>query len=347
MQRVGAALRRANVRGIVLIHGSFVGTDALGLIRKVSRIAPRAADWLRRLQKQMADSLARDAGNFTDEYAIRLQQSINESGQPPIPVKLHHWSGENLHIARADAAIRLFNELSDAENSRDDSRLLLCGHSHGGNVCALLTNLLGAPADLRERFFQAARSYYRWPLSTTVDMPHWQHAYNQFAEDSPVLRDRLDIVTFGAPIRYGWDTNQCDRLLHFVNHRIVDASKPEYLGELPHSLEHVLEAASGDYIQLLGIAGTDFSPTWIGWRAFLAESRMRRLLQPGFHRRDVLGRLRIGMRVQEDGHTLLVDYGPPEGHVGSHLAGHAVYTSKSLMLFHAEQIVTRLYEAEL
>jgi hypothetical protein len=39
----------------------------------------------------------------------------------------------------------------------------------------------------------------------------------------------------------------------------------------------------------------------------------------------------------------LVDYGLPDGRITRHLAGHAVYTRKRWMLFHAEETVRRLY----
>lgn len=42
---------------------------------------------------------------------------------------------------------------------------------------------------------------------------------------------------------------------------------------------------------------------------------------------------------------MLVDYGPPEGNIAQHLAGHAVYTRKRWMLFHAEEVARRFYGA--
>ena len=52
------------------------------------------------------------------------------------------------------------------------------------------------------------------------------------------------------------------------------------------------------------------------------------------------------MRVAEEGKTLLVDYGPVEGNVAQHLAGHAVYTRISWLPFHVEEVARRFYGHE-
>ena len=41
--------------------------------------------------------------------------------------------------------------------------------------------------------------------------------------------------------------------------------------------------------------------------------------------------------------ALLVDYGPIEGHIGQHLAGHAVYTRERWMEFHVAEVSKRFY----
>jgi len=72
---------------------------------------------------------------------------------------------------------------------------------------------------------------------------------------------------------------------------------------------------------------------------------LNELLQPGLSPLDLVDRLQLGMRVPEAGTTLLVDYGPMEGNLAQHLAGHAVYTRHDWLLFHAEEVVQRLYHA--
>ncbi|KKK59925.1 hypothetical protein LCGC14_3029480, partial [marine sediment metagenome] len=58
-------------------------------------------------------------------------------------------------------------------------------------------------------------------------------------------------------------------------------------------------------------------------------------------------RFKAGAIVPDAGTSLLVDYGLPQSGIGEHLAGHAVYTRKKWLLFHAEEVARRLYDAEL
>src|SRR5207237_3861948 len=99
----------------------------------------------------------------------------------------------------------------------------------------------------------------------------------------------------------------------------------------------------GDYVQQIGIAGTNVAPSIFAWRAWTADRRLNALLQPHLLARDLLARLMQGKRVPDEGSTLFVDYGPPSGGLLQHMAGHAVYTRQDWMLFHAEQVVKRLY----
>ena len=341
MRAVGETFRSAGVTAIYLVHGTFVGDDALGFMHKLAGALPSAAIALRRKQKQTLDSLLKDGGNYTPDYASEFERAINCEGQPHIPLRLFYWSSENHHIGRAHAAVELIDELA-ARHPTAEGRILLWGHSHAGNVFALLTNLLGADLEARDRFFAAARSYYRWPLIGRIDLPVWPRVQSLLDADALPLAKALDIVTFGTPIRYGWDMSGCSRLLHFVNHRPAPG-RPAHQAVFPPSIDDVLSAAGGDYIQQLGIAGTNFSPDIFAWRTWLADLRLKRLLQPRLRQRDLLARLSAGVRVADQGKTLLVDYGPGEGHIGQHIAGHAVYTRLEWLLFHAEQVARRVY----
>ena len=345
MAVVGQAFRRAGVKAVYLLHGTFVGADALGLLREVARVSRRAAKPLQRLQKQLLDAIAKDGGNFTPDYAATFSDAINTDAVPPIPVRLFHWSSENHHIGRCDGAVRLADELA-SHDELAGGRVLLCGHSHGGNVLALLTNLLAADPSMLDRFFHAARSYYRWPVAGQVDMPAWPRVRELLqGEDRLLDQVQLDYVTLGTPVRYGWNVPPETKLLHFVNHKPVEGLPPERT-VFPPDWDDVMHARHGDYIQQIGIAGTNFTPAVWAWRAWLADVRVGRLLQPGIRKRDLLQRLRAGVRAHDEGLTLLVDYGPCEGHVAQHLAGHAVYTRAEWLLFHVEQIVANFYSNE-
>jgi hypothetical protein len=344
MQRTGDSLRQSNVAAIYLVHGTFVGSDALGILAELARVFPAAGRAVRRVIKQTIDKLAGEVGNYTTGYAQCFEAAINRSGEAHIPVKLFHWSSENHHIGRADGAVRLINELAslDIEPGR---RVLLWGHSHAGNVFALMTNLLGENRRSAETFFRAADVYYRWPLIGLVDIPVWDRVREMLASRQSPLNDTpLDVVTFGTPIRYGWDADGFANLLHFVNHSPAQGL-PEYQAPFPPKLDDVMAATDGDYIQQLGIAGTNVMPSLFAWRAWLADHRLGHLLQNESAGRRSLDRFKAGAIVPDEGTTLLVDYGPGEGSIAQHLAGHAVYTRKQWLLFHAEEVTRRFYRA--
>lgn len=345
MRQVGRQLRASGVAAIYLSHGTFAGDDASGLIGELGRMFPAASDALRRVIKEIIDAAAADVGNYTGEYAQLFERSINAEGEPFIPVRRFNWSSENHHIGRADGAVRLLDELSGLELP-PGGRVLLWGHSHAGNVFALASNLLGGDGDKIERFFAAASVYYRWPLLGCIDIPLWRDVSQRLLAGERLFpAAAVDMVTFGTPIRYGWDPDGFGRLLHFVNHRPADGL-PVYRAPFPPKLENVLAALDGDYVQQFGIAGTNFMPSIFAWRAWWADHCLNRLLQPKQQILDMLERLRVGARVPETGTTLLVDYGRPDGTLKQHFAGHAVYTRRDWLLFHAEEIARRWYHCD-
>jgi hypothetical protein len=343
MRRAGRAFRAAGVTEIYLVHGTFVGPDALGVLAELGRIYPSASQSVRRVIEGLMHKLTGDVGNYDGAYAQLFQRTINEPGQPKIPVRLFHWSSENHHVGRADGAVRLIDELSSLGRRRA-RRVLLWGHSHAGNVFALMTNLLAGDRDAVAEFFDATEVYYRWPIVRCVDVPVWKHVRDMLTCQRRLPLDvTLDIVTFGTPIRYGWDSGGYSRLLHFINHRPAKGL-PEYRAVFPPKLEHVLNASDGDYVQQLGIAGTNVMPSLFAWRTWLADRRLHRLLRPKDAAGSPLERFRAGAIVPEEGTTLLVDYGRPEGGIAEHHAGHAVYTRCKWLLFHAEEVAKRFYQ---
>ncbi len=342
MQTVGDALRRAGVASIWLAHGTFAGHDAFGLLGEAQRFFPSASDAMRKKLKALVDAVAGDTGNYTEHYAATMQQALARDGEPEISVRRFHWSSENHHLGRADGAVRLVDELT-RQRRQPGQRVLLWGHSHAGNVFALVSHLLSGNREFINAFFQAARAYYHRPRWSGGDRPPWIDMERQLAgARSPLTETPLDFVTFGTPLRYGWSTARRGKLLHFVNHRVVEGT-PEYRAPFPPRLDDVLSGADGDYIHQFGIAGTNMAPGIFAPRSLAADLRLGRLLQPGLRTRDLRRRLDCGMRVAEDGVTLLVKYGPGEGNVVAHLAGHAVYTRERWMLFHAKETARRFY----
>lgn len=346
MQQVGTVLRDAEVAAIYLAHGTLVGPDALGVLTELARVFPSADRAVRRVIKRIVHKVAGEVGVYTADYARCFEESICQEGKPRIPVRLFHWSSENHHIGRADGAVRLIDELVSL-GPPPGRRLLLWGHSHAGNVFALITNLLGGNRQAVDRFFTASGVYYRWPIIGCVDIPVWDRVRGLLARGaSPPAGVPLDMVTFGTPIRYGWNSEGYSRLLHFINHRPAEGV-PEYRAPFPPKIDDVLCAAAGDYVQQLGIAGTNVMPSLLAWRARVADNRLSRLLQEDSSASGALERFQAGAIVPDEGTTLLVDYGLPEGSIAHHHAGHAVYTRKKWLLFHAEEVARRLYGARL
>ena len=337
-------IRRADVSGILLIHGTFVGTDALGLFRKLAHFWQPAGEWLKQSSKQLSHVIAQDAGNYSPQYAEFLEHTVNQDEGPHIPVHLFSWSGENHHLGRADGAIQLLQQLTQWQHLRP-GRILCWGHSHGGNLLALLTNLLGSHRRVRRRFFRTVSRFYRWPGDRTVTNNTWRGMRKLLDQDEPVFPNHtFDMVTFGTPIRYGWDTGVAKRLLHFVHHRRSAGRRPDQ-APYPITAGDFLQGKHGDCVHQLAIAGTNWAPTVLSWRARRADRRLHRLLQKGVPSRDLLTHLEQGGRVAEDGHTLLVDYGDPASQQTQHLAGHSIYPRREWLAFHLNEVASRFYSS--
>jgi hypothetical protein len=207
---------------------------------------------------------------------------------------------------------------------RPGDRVLLAGHSHGGQLFALLSQL-------------AAR------VSGHEDLLLAAHARG---EDVGALEEHLellrrcavDAVTFGTPPRYGWARGAGFRVLHVVNHR----------GAAPRSgsLRGLLHTARGDYVHQIGVPGSDFPAPTAADRAL--NDRLDRVLGAGTDLRVLLRNVARGMRVAPHGHTVLVDYGDaaPGRVLPNFLAtglGHAAYTRGDAMLFHARLVADHFY----
>jgi hypothetical protein len=345
MKQVGHTYKAAGVVEICLAHGTFVGGDATGLLGGISRVVPSLGETIHQLSKALVDGLAGDAGNFTEQYVGELEAAINRADGPHISVKRLLWSSENHHIGRADGAVRFLDELIRLK-VKPNQRVLTWAHSHAGNVLALVTNLLCGDPAAAEQFFAASHSYYHYALRSGVSRDHWQRVEAAFKNSTqPTKRVALDVVTMGTPIRYAWHPAGYDRLLHFVHHRPA-GDVPPYRAVFPPTLSDLRTAAGGDYVHSLGIAGTNLPPGVHTFHAWRADRQLARLLQPCFSKRKLLERLKAGKRVADAGTTLLVDYGQQLGGLARHIAGHAVYTRREWMLFHAEEVARRLYEEE-
>ena len=340
MRVVGEVMKAAGVGEIYLVHSSFAAIDSVSILASLARNHRLLGPSLRRIAARLIDGDGHDAGNYTTHYAGLLEAAM---GNEPLPVKLISWSSENHHLGRADAAVRLIDELAAPESVAGE-RVMLWGHGHAGNVFAIMSQLLTCHSEAVERFFEAASVHYRVPFTGLVDIPMWHRVRQLLLCDRPRIARRLfDWVTFGTPVRYGWKPRSHDNLLHFIHHRPL-AGGPAHLAIFPPRPEDMLAAAGGDYLQQVAIAGTDCSPSPAAWRSWLANRRLGRLLAPEHEPIGLATRLQTGMRVPDCGTTLLVDYGAQGDTPAAQLAGHAVYTRPEWLLFHAEQVVEHLFK---
>lgn len=337
-----AMLRDAGVVEIILVHGTFAGNDTLGLMREFARFSPKTAGTLKRFGKRMFDQVAGEIGNYTDSYANRLAQMVNSTESTPITVTPFHWSGENHHLGRACGAIELLDQLQQRKWKTTD-RVLIWGHSHGGNLLALLSNLLGGNANQREEFFAATHFHYQDPILRRLALPHWGRVKDRLLDRATQSTlPQLDVVCFGTPLRYRWNAEICQKLLHVVHHRPLITHAPAQ-GSVPKSIREVARARGGDYVQQLGIGGTDFLHPIFAWRSWWCESRLRKLLAPGIRRRNLPRNLRRGQRVSLDGTTLLVDYPHTRNRWRRKLLGHGIYTRHEWLPFHLTEVTQRFY----
>jgi hypothetical protein len=341
---------KANVAGVLLIHGTFVGNDALGILTELRRVAPGLSEGLRKISKKLVDVVIGETGNYTPGFAQTFQEGLTQAAGRVIPVELFNWSSQNNHIARADGAIRLIarlaklaDEFTDEQfDSETPPRVMLWAHSHGGNLLAIVTNLLAANHEVRKLFFDAARVFYTPWLTKRADMPAWVHVEKLLETDARVRRLPLDIVTYGTPIRYGWDSRGYGNLLHFVNHRASERL-PEHRTHPPSRLLDAFSAKHGDYVHQVGIAGTNVMPLPLAVRTYLADQRLRYVLQSDATWQDLWKNFAHGQRVPDEGPTLLVDYHDAGWDFWRHLWGHGAYTRRCWLPFHVDQISQRFY----
>jgi len=378
---LGSTLHQSGVRAILLLYGSHLGTDIFGsgrldevggLKRGYSRGIPGLESLLALLRpsdyqtpsgekkfspplqndaqiKDQLDKLIGDTGNFTAEYQQALQEGLSQQGLLPLICTRILWSSVNTHLGRLEAALSLFYNIQrmiDSLTLGPSNRILILGHGHAGQVLALLSNLLapGEPTvrpyilEILSDSIRANRSSAEIGTALQVLTSYLSQAHSD--------RPALDIVTLGTPIRYGWDTNGIDKLLHLVNHRPIRPDSKRWLGkmELPQVVIEMQSAVGGDYIHQMAVAGTDAVPATPELEE--VNQALRENLEPydGFER--WLECARRVTRCPNDGQSLLIDYQDAANvSPAEHLYGHACYTRLASLLPQTTQIVKSLYSA--
>ena len=321
MADLGERMRSAGVRLVVFAHGSFVGDDPMAIARAVEDavpVLPEIARALRGFTRAQVSRFLGDLSNFPGDYVGAFAAATG------VEAVDFTWSGENHHAARVEGAVRLSRALAVRAGSavRAGDRLLLIGHSHAGQLFAVLSQLV-ARAHGYDELVEAARSR---------------------GEDVSVLEEHLallrrcaiDAATFGTPPRYGWAASTLFRVMHIVNHRGAGPRAP--------SLRGLFHTRQGDYIHQLGAHGSDLpAPTA---REREINARLDRVLGVGTSLRVWLRHVAQGRRVSPHGHTVLVDYGDDAGTLPNFWAtglGHAAYTRRHAMLFHTRLVANHFY----
>lgn len=308
---------------VVLVHGTFMGDDPFAIVeilRAIGESAPAIkkpidtlAQRIQQYTRPLTDSVTGDIGNYTAEFRDAFQQLVGDD--PVVQLMNPTWSGQNYHVARADLAVRLLCLLDDLQPN-EHQRILLWGHSHAGNGFAILSNLLANDPKSVSRFFAA---------SPKNSEPHWLRAKNilQNATSPHPWAASVLVACFGTPVRYGWDTDGYNRLVHILHHRNYAKGNPLVTNRLypPHSFGDMISAKYGDWVQAFGIAGTDTSiSTTSETYLQLAKVLEAGLAEPkhGFDTkyiissrlRNACARWKTGTRCHTDGLNLLVEYEP-------------------------------------
>jgi len=365
MSQLGQKLSQAGVRLIMFLHGAIPGTDVFGLGRLdevggLKRGYSRGISGLDSLlsfmregtngitplpggmkpplsndeaTKTLLDSQIGDAGNFTTTTVEHCRKALNQK-----LATQHH------HLGRAMAACRLLDRLRALvieQHLGAGDRILIQAHGQAGLVLALASNLL-CPSPITGR-----KTLFDLLLAANPQGPDAQaiQRIDPLLTNGTLLNGvALDIVTFGTPVRYGWDPSGIGKLLHVVNHRNLRTDGKTWLSkmDLPQITVEMPIAWGGDYVQELAVAGSDALPAE---NAKAANKAVWELLEPydGFERWVECAR-RAG-RFPSEGQCLLVDYKDctSSTNVRDHYYGHAAYTRTNAMLFNFNQIVGRLY----
>jgi hypothetical protein len=301
----------------MFVHGTFVGHDPVSMMSALKAIVPTLSVsieiTLSDLVKRQCDSLLRDNGNFTPDYA-RLFAAATGWGRC---VENFVWSSGNHHAARLAAALLLAQAVARMHGAAGDAKgILLVGHSHAGQVFALLTRLVREARGREEPVLLAAIE--GTPLARFADK-------DALSALGGLWAPRLCFVTLGSPPRYRWYLGRNMELVSIVNHR---GEKP--LAGHPGGF---LRTRDGDYIQQWGIDGSDFVAVQ-AWERQL-NLALDPLLGQGVGASAWLTASRAQRRVPESGRTLLVDFRDDSRLMPNCVAtvfGHGCYTRLAHML---------------
>jgi len=236
LTEMGVKFKNADVRCVFFAHGTFAGDSPLGVAEALESTFSelQGMDGLKVAIKKNIDHTFKDLGNYTQGYIDEFENQLGQ-GIQCLPFI---WTSENHHAARLKATVKLAKELAEIiknKNITKNQRVLLCGHSHAGQVFALLTLLL-ENSETAEKLLDVIEQLALDKAQLLKDLIRVKTVF-------------LDIVTFGTPVRYAWGRYTNYRLLDIINHRsAID-------------IRGLLTTRDGDYVQQWGAEGTDIVTT--------------------------------------------------------------------------------------
>jgi hypothetical protein len=318
----GRILSNAKIQSIYLIHGTFVGNDPFQIISLIEHnfpsLNPKVITGIQKGTREMGSLIAKDLGNFITEH----NDVLKEITLGKIDIFNFTWSSGNNHLARVNGCTELIKDIYDQHKYRGE-RVLLIGHSHAGQLFALMTQLVN-DKKLKNKLFVLLERHNLLPPNMNVMIEH-------------ISSLNLDFVTLGTPARYEWRLNSKMRLLHFINHRASDT--------LGGSFKGVLNTKDGDYIQQWGVAGSDMKSPIIKEQAINLE--LDDFFGPGSNIELLKKNIQLRKRLHNHGHHLLVNYGDNGKfpNFGQTCFGHGQYTKLSYFNFQLYQINKFFYSS--
>lgn len=320
LEDLGYQLIKADIKSIYLVHGTFVGEDPFHLVELIQNSFPKVGEELmamfkNRLKKSQ-DSFAKDLGNFIQEH----KDIITTMTKGKINIVNFTWSSGNNHYARMRGAIDLISHLAQNHDKKD--RVLLIGHSHAGQIFALLSQLLHHKAHRKELF----------EILNSVEQFHLKTIQNQV---NFLKHLSLDFVTLGAPPKYEWCLGDNMRLLHLINHRGNTAQAGSFKG--------ASFTKDGDYIQQWGLSGSDIKSPIKAEQ--LINERLDDVLGVGTNLDFLRTQIKLRNRFHNAGYHLLIDYGDQSKlpNFFQTILGHGVYTKISHLKFLFHEICGKFY----
>ncbi len=323
MIKQGQRFQNSQVKAIVFVHGTFAGTDPFDIIHYISTLFPKMAkieSTFHRIIKEKQNWIIGDLGNFSTNYVSLFQEAVGHS----IKVINFDWSSANHHLARLKGTFQLLdtlNEIITVNRIKKGDRILLIGHSHAGQLFAILSHMISKLPHLKDLCRIAAES----GLDTN----------STFKILNRLRKISLDMVTMGTPPRYTFIQQPNIRLLNIINHR----------GKKPRggNITGILTTKDGDYIQQWGITGSDI----------LAPIEKDRYLNLDLDQyfgigADIptwLNNIKFQKRLPDFGYTVLLDYkdNSPIPNFIHTLWGHGTYTRFKTMLFNTKLIADHFY----